>query len=309
MWKDFFYFSKSQRTGIVVLILLIILTLIANYSLPYFFPVTQKDGSAFLTEAEVFKKSLVSSDNIQAVRRQHDFEARYKKQYSYLSYKKDIPYSLFTFDPNAADSATFVRLGLKPYVASNILKYRSKGGWFKTATDFGKIYGMSPDKFKELDSYISIHEKKLSKNDSLFYKRKETKKDLVVDLNSADTTQLMQVIGIGRGYAKGIIRFRQQSGGFVTVDQLREIYGMRPENLQLILPFCKVNSDLVRKIKVNTASVERLKGHPYLNFYQSKAIYELRRKKGKLKNITDLKELPEFKPETLVKIEPYLSFE
>ena len=115
--------------------------------------------------------------------------------------------------------------------------------------------------------------------------------------------------GIGRGYAKGIIRFRQLTGGFVNVDQLTEIYGMRQENFEKILPFCKVNAALIKKIKVNKASVERLKSHPYLNFYQSKAIYELRRKKGKLNNINELKILSEFSSESLTKIEPYLSFE
>jgi len=84
---------------------------------------------------------------------------------------------------------------------------------------------------------------------------------------------------------------------------------MRPENLEKIRPFCKVNQDLVRRINVNMAGVERLKSHPYLNFYQSRAIYELRRRKGKLKSITDLRVLPEFNTESLSKIAPYLSFE
>jgi len=309
MWKDFFYFSRSQRIGIIVLIVLIVLALIANYSLKYFFPATEKDGSAFLTQVEAFKKSLVSRDSIIRLDRQHRYDEQYKKYYAYPSYKKDIPYSLFLFDPNTADSTSLVRLGVKPFIASNILKYRSKGGWFKTTTDFGKIYGLTPDKFKELEPYIYIHEKKLTKTDSLFLKQKELKKELIVELNSADTTLLMQVNGIGRGYAKGIIRYRQLTGGFVSVDQLSEIYGMRMENLERIRPFCKVNQDLVRKIKVNVAGVERLKNHPYLNFYQSRAIYELRRRKGKLKSIADLKILPEFNPESLAKIAPYLSFE
>jgi len=309
MWKDFFYFSKSQRIGIIVLIVLIVLTLVANYSLKYFFPVTEKDGSAFLSEVETFKKSLVSRDSIENAERQRQYKQRFKKYPLFSPYQTRIAVSLSFFDPNTADSATFVRLGIKPFIASNILKYRHSGGWFKTPADFSKIYGLKPEKFTELEPYISIQEKKLTKTDSLYLKRKETRKDLLVELNSADTALLMQVKGIGRGYANGIVHYRQRIGGFITVDQLSEIYGMRPENLQLIRPFCKVNSDLVRKIKVNAASVERLKGHPYLNFYQSKAIYELRRKKGKLKNIIDLKVLPEFTPESLAKIEPYLSFE
>jgi len=309
MWKDFFYFTRGQRTGIIVLIVLIMLALVANYSMKYFFPVTEKDGTAFLAEVETFKKTLVSRDSMLKVNRQRQFEERYTKYRPYPAYKKELPYTLFTFDPNTADSSIFVRLGLKPFIASNILKYRKKGGSFKTTADFGKVYGIKPDKLKELETYISIKEIKNIKYDSLFKKRKVFNKELLVDLNSADTTLLMQIAGIGRGYAKGIIRFRQQTGGFVSIDQLGEVYGMRQENLERIRPFCKVNTDLVKKIKVNIASVERLKGHPYLNFYQSRAIYELRRKKGKLKNISDLKVLPEFTPESLSKIEPYLNFE
>ena len=309
MWKDFFYFSRGQRIGIIVLIVLIVLALIANYTLKYFFPVTEKDGNAFLTEVEAFKKSLVSRDSILKEQRQRQYEARYKKYTPFPPYPKKIPYTLFTFDPNLADSATFVRLGLKPFMASNILKYRDKGGWFKTTADFGKVYGLAPEKYKELEPYIIIHEKKMTRKDSLYLKQKELKRDLVVDLNSADTTLLMQVIGIGRGYANRIVRYRQQTGGFVSVDQLSEIYGMRPENLEKIRPFCKVNTELIHKIKVNVAGVERLKSHPYLNFYQSRAIYELRRRKGKLKNINELKVLPEFNAVSLEKIGPYLSFE
>ena len=319
MWKDFFYFSRGQRIGIMVLIVLIALALVVNYTLPYFFQAKPKDGTAFLKEVEVFKRSLVSRDSIQKVLRQQEYEKRqlqyeeqyrkYKALHPFPSFPKNAPYSLFLFDPNVVDSATFVRLGLKPFIASNILKYRNKGGWFRTKDSFGKVYGISPDKYKELEPYLSIHDKPLTKADSLYLIRKETRKDLMVELNSADTTLLMQVIGIGRGFAKGIVRFRNQSGGFVSVDQLSELYGMQQENLERVRPFCRVNAELVKKIKVNIASVERLKSHPYLNFYQSKAIYELRRKKGKLKNISELNVLPEFTPESLAKIKPYLSFE
>ncbi|MFZ4583398.1 MAG: helix-hairpin-helix domain-containing protein, partial [Paludibacter sp.] len=124
-----------------------------------------------------------------------------------------------------------------------------------------------------------------------------------------DTTELMQVYGIGRGYAKAIVRFRQQTGGFVSVEQLRELFGMTDANFDKISPSCTVNMQLVRKIAVNTASVEKLNAHPYLNFYESKAIYEFRRRKGKLNAATQLSVLSEIKPETLRKISPYLSFE
>ncbi len=313
MWKDFFYFSRGQRVGIIVLIVLIILAFSANFFMPYFFPVTEKDGSSFQAEVRAFKRSLVSRDSLRQVEWQRQYEERqrqyaekYKNQSSYSVHelKKD-PYTLFVFDPNKIDSAGFVRLGLKPYVASNIMKYRNKGGKFRTAADFAKVYGVLPEKMKELEPYIAIEEIKPNKKEVTSTKRT----DLVVDLNSADTTLLMQVKGIGRGYAKGIVRFRQSTGGFVSVDQLSEIYGMRPENMEKIRPYCTINLSLVQKIKVNAATAQRLDAHPYLNFYQARAIYELRRNKGKLHDINDLKVLSELNENDLMRIKPYLSFD
>lgn len=315
MWKDFFYFTRGQRLGVIVLVVLIALSFAANYVLPYFFPVVEEDNSSFFTEVEVFKKSLVSRDSLRQVEwqrkyaeRQRLFDEKYKNNTMFpmrKSFDKMESYTLSAFDPNLADSAAFVRLGLKSYVASNILKYRKKGGAFRTAADFGKVYGISPEKYKELEPYIVIAEIKIAKNELAITKQA----DIVVELNTADTSLLMQVKGIGRGYAKGIVRFRQQTGGFVTVDQLGEVYGMRPENLERIRPFCTVNAALVQKIKVNVATVDRLKSHPYLNFYKAKAIYELRRKKGKLLSVTDLTNIQELTADDLKRIGPYLSFE
>jgi len=308
MWKDFLYFTKGQRIGIIVLVVLIFIAFATNFFLPFFFPVAEKSDSSFLAEVDAFKKSLVSRDSLTQLERQRLYEARYQKYQSYPSFKKEVAYKLFTFDPNSVDSTTFIRLGIKNYVASNILKYRKKGGQFRNAADFGKVYGINPEKFKELEPYISIQENKLTQTDTLAVKRKVFKQDIIVDLNSADTTLLMQVKGIGRGYAKGIVRFRKSTGGFVTVEQLNEIYGMRPENYEKIRLFCTVNTALIQKIDINTATVERLNSHPYLSFYQAKAIYELRRNRGKLLNMNDLKNLSEFTPQSLEKIQPYLSF-
>jgi len=308
MWKDFFYFSKGQRIGIISLIVLILLVLLANYALPLFFPVTDKTETSFLAEVDAFKKSLVSRDSLRHEELQRKYNERFKNYKTYPTFKKDI-YTLFPFDPNSIDSATLTRLGIKPYIAANILKYRNKGGVFRTKTDFGKVYGISPEKFKELEPFISINEITLTKVDSFVNTGKAFKQDIIVDLNSADTTLLMQIKGIGRGYAKGIVRFRRETGGFASVEQLNEVYGMRPENFEKIRPFCTVNQDLIQKITVNTASTARLNSHPYLSFYQAKAIYELRRNRGKLHNINDLKDLPEFSAESLAKIKPYLSFE
>lgn len=308
MWKDFFYFSKGQRAAIVVLILLIIITIAIELLLTNFIPQQEQPKSDFLDEAQRFEQTLVSRDSLRRAQWEQKYDSIFKNDKGFVK-KEAEKYSLFKFDPNTVDSATFVKLGLKPFVASNILKFRNKGGKFRTPESFSKVYGIYPEKYKELEPYIAIAEIKQIAKDSVKTASPAKIKNMVVELNSADTTELMKVYGIGRGYAKAIVRFRQQTGGFVSVEQLRELYGMSEESFNKISPSCKVNPDLVKKIQVNTASVERLNAHPYLSFYESKAIYEFRRRKGKLKSANELAAIPELKAETIRKIQPYLSFE
>jgi len=310
MWKDFFYFSRGQRIGILVLIFLIAMVLLTNFLLPLLLKTDKKEtDSRFVKEAAEFKSHLQSVDSL----RQLEWERKYAENNRFPEkYKAADNYSLFPFDPNTCDSATFVKLGLKNFVAHNILKYRNKGGIFKTPESFSKVYGVSAEKYNELKPYIriSVPEKATlaAVKDSAVNRNQIKQESIIVELNSADTTELMKVKGIGRGYAKGIVRFRNETGGFVSINQLKEVYGMTDQNFEKMKSFCTINLQLVRKINVNTASVEKLNAHPYLDFYQSKAIYELRRKKLKLKSIDDLKSIRELTTETISKIEPYLIF-
>ena len=309
MWKDFFYFSKGQQLGINVLLSLIVLVTIVNYSLPLFFPLKTTQDDSFLIEAAAFKKSLVSRDSLYQLKRQADYDEKYK---NYGKHQYDKPYkpvALFSFDPNTADSTTLIALGIKGHAVSNLLRYRSKGGRFRTPEDLGKVYGISPQKLEDLTAFVSIKPLEITKSDSVPILKKQIKQVIIVELNSADTSLLMQVKGIGRGYAKGIVGYRQKLGGFVSVEQLNEIFGMRPENYERILPFCKVNIELVQRINVNSATAEKLNRHPYINFYQAKAIYELRRNKGKLHSFNDLKSITEIKAEDIKRLQAYLSFE
>jgi DNA uptake protein ComE-like DNA-binding protein len=119
----------------------------------------------------------------------------------------------------------------------------------------------------------------------------------------------MQIRGIGRFYAREIVRYRNELGGFSSVEQLLEVRNMRHENFERIAPFVTVDDTKINKIKVNTASVERMRRHPYLNFYQARAVFELRRAAGGLKNISELARLSEFSEIDRQRLEPYLCFE
>ena len=309
MWKDLFYFSKGQRIAIILLIVLIITIIAINAFMPKFFPSETNPFDKDITlQVENFKRSLLSLDSIRNAERQAAYEKKYNEEYA--PQKNEKAYSLFNFDPNTADSSTLAKLGLKPYIISNILKYREKGAFFKTKDSFSKVYGISEQKFKELMPYIKIAEVHEKKSDSIVSVKivEANIENTIVELNSADTTTLMKLKGIGSYYAKGIVIFRNKLGGFVSVEQLREVYGMKDEVYQTIRNSFTINQNLVRKIDVNTASVNRLKSHPYLNFYQAKEIYEYRRKKGKLTNIDELNVLENLNAQSIKKIEPYLEF-
>ncbi|MDD2284542.1 MAG: helix-hairpin-helix domain-containing protein [Paludibacter sp.] len=310
MWKNFFFFSGSQRVGIMLLIFLIVLFSIIHLYLPHFSgKACFCTDSLCLTEFEAFKMSLISLDSMQKKARFQLYGNRERTLYHSRNNQYTPTHSLFLFNPNLLDSGGFITLGLKSYVASNILKYRRRGGKFLDKTDFSRIYGISEGKYAELAPFIE-----LPSEDSIMTEVKPDKDakripGTIVELNTVDSAELMQIKGIGKGYACSIIRFRQQAGGFVCTEQLLEIYGMTQKNYERIKPYCAVNADLVRKINVNTASVDKLRAHPYLNFYQAKQIYELRRKKGKLSGLSDLKGLSELNDSILMKIMPYLRFD
>lgn len=312
MWKNFFYFSGSQRAGILVLLCLILLICLIDSFLPLFYePGSQQIDSLFLVEVNEFKNSLQSIDSIRNAQRLSTYQSYYTASKSYDDAYNKKKSMLFPFNPNVLDSAGFAALGIKPYVISNILKYRRMVS-FKDKATFGRIYGISETKFKELTPYIQLPESEKTRNDSSSLKTNmsgHNNEMLTVELNTADTAELMKIKGIGKGYAYAIVRYRKQAGGFINIEQLNEIYGMTPENFLKIKPFCTVNPELIQKIRINTASVEKLKAHPYLNFYQARQIYELRRKKGRLAGINDLKELSELNELTIEKISAYLNFE
>ncbi|MCL1867346.1 MAG: helix-hairpin-helix domain-containing protein, partial [Paludibacter sp.] len=171
------------------------------------------------------------------------------------------------------------------------------------------------EKFKELENYILIENNLQTENVVVEQKTENQSfiENIVVEINSADTAELMQIRGIGRYYAKGIVAYRKQLGGFSSVEQLLELKNMHSENYEKIKNSFTVDVSKIQKIRVNTATTERLKAHPYIGFYRAKEIYELRRQKGKLQNINDLKKEftneKDFTPDWYEKIAPYLSFE
>ena len=125
-----------------------------------------------------------------------------------------------------------------------------------------------------------------------------------VVLNTADTTALKTVPGIGSYYARKIIAYGQRLGGYVSVDQLDEIEGFPLDAKD----YLTIEGAVPRKLNVNTLSLNELRKHPYLNFYQAKAITEYRRLHGPLHALSDLRLSKDFPPEAIKRLEPYVEY-
>ena len=125
-----------------------------------------------------------------------------------------------------------------------------------------------------------------------------------VNLASADTTQLKKVPGIGSGWARAIVNYGKRLGGYVAVGQLQEIDGFPEE----ALPYFSITNPHTEKINLNTATIAQLRKHPYMNFYQARAVSDYRRLKGKLTSLSQLRLLKDFTPEAIERLRPYVEF-
>lgn len=299
-WKDYFYFSASQRRALIFVLVVVAGLFLANLFYAFFTTNTQVDelpDSVYMAEVQQFNASL------------KDKKWNYKNKgfYTYTSSKKTFkepPAVLFVFNPNTLDSVGFIRLGLKPYVVRSILKYRAKGGKYRNATAFSKTYGLSAEQFRLLEPYIQlpVEEKPTIINNKQVV--------ITVELNAADTAQLKRLRGIGDVLAKRIVAYRSKLGGFSSVNQLKEVWGISPEVAQKIIPYLTVDVSKVKKIPINKSGIDRLKNHPYINFYRAKAIYEYRKNNGKITSIEECKTIDDesLNPQFWEKIEPYLEF-
>lgn len=222
----------------------------------------------------------------------------------------------FPFDPNTADSTQLLRLGLQPWQVRSLYRYRAKGGVFRQKEDFARLYGLTVKDYRRLEPYIRIGRdyqpaSTLFSRDTVHRMVHDTlrypvkiREDEQIVLNTADTTELRKVPGIGAYYAARIIRYGQQLGGYVSVDQLDEIDDFPQESKKYFV----VEDAHPQQLNINEMTLQQLRRHPYINFYQAKAIVDYRRLYGPLSSLDDLRLSKDFPPEEIERLRPYVSF-
>lgn len=126
---------------------------------------------------------------------------------------------------------------------------------------------------------------------------KRTEREVMLELNSADTLQLQELRGIGPGFARRIVKYREKLGGYYAKEQLMEVYGFTEELYGKVAPHITVDASKRRRLDVNTLGIAELKQHPYISFYEAKAIVEYRNSKPskRIDSIDELANLPDLK--------------
>lgn len=301
--KRKFYVPREDRR-VLVFLMLCILAVVVVYKCLYPEGARRHDGTEFTSQR---LDSFAQTSANRGLGRQYGEDNSVEGE--------RVP-ETFVFDPNRADSATFVRLGLLPWQASNALKYRRKGGRWRSPDDFARLYGLSEETFRRLRPYIRISpedaaprygDRSVWRTDSVNHRYPEKfLRGTTVDLNTADTNMLRRIPGIGRYYSQAIRRYGERLGGYVSVHQVAEIEGL-PEGIEEW--FTLDSSVAVRKLYINRATFKQLVRHPYLDYERVKSIFQYRERYGPIKGWEQLLFLPGFLPGDKERLAPYVSFD
>lgn len=264
---------------------------------------TNSDFSDFQTEISAFQASLEKRRNHEKMKRGYNEAERLQG--------REKPAELFQFDPNTLPYNEWIRLGISERVARIIENYRQSGGVFHVKEDLKKIYGLEATEYKRIEPYIQIppaeKETRLSTaNQKNMQPHEEKNKAMEVPLNASDTFELMMVHGVGPAFARGICKYRDLLGGYVSVDQLKEVYGIHDSVYQNIKGSFIVDTANIRQISLNQATFRELVRHPYLSSYQTKAILNYRQFQGEIYTTEELLENNILDPDTYQKMRTYL---
>jgi DNA uptake protein ComE-like DNA-binding protein len=349
--RDYFTFSRSERRGVIILVILIFLFAVVNKFIFYFekpgkIDVVLLDSARHKLGAfndsvnqQIFTHRLFRFDpntidsmaldsldlpysvkqNILRFRnkggrfyKSSDLKRIYGvtdniftsiKPYLIFAPETKEPSSepeLFVFDPNTATDIDFRRLGFSDKLIGTIRKYQDKGGFFRSKADFFKIYGLSESQKQRLNDLVVIEiaeKQKPAVN--------KPNDEIMIELNGADSIQLKQLPGIGDKLSKRIIKYRDLLGGFYSVSQLKEVYGLTDATLKLISEKVMVDDKKIKKMDMNFADINELSIHPYLKKNLAGKIIKFRSKNGSIRDLSVLRDSMILNIEEYTRLKPY----
>lgn len=307
LFKEYFSYSKSEtRSNIAILVLLVISIFFRILINNWPFSAVSPDPIQ-LKEITEFVIALEEAESKEIALKQ-----KVEKKPQPLTQKtisiKENKFLLKYFDPNNAEMEELISIGINRNIAINIIRYRNAGGKFRKAEDIKKIYGMNDSIFNVIKGYILINqgdskikEITLVEKDIVF----QPENDVIVELNSTDTSGLKKVKGIGSVFAFRIIKYRDILGGFYSHEQLNEVFGMDSLKYRSLLNYTFIDTLLIKKININTVDESLLRSHPYINSHTARSISYYRKISGEIRSFEELKDNGVLSPEIYEKCKWY----
>lgn len=277
--------TKEKRAAVLFFIMILLLVVIPG--------VYRRFQPILITEYTIHEDSV----RAQLVRNYKVYEQRkftFKNTGNHSFEKKKQPKQVTApFNPDTVTASGWMELGLSERQAEVLIAYKDRIGGFYEIEQLYKAYVLDSNRVNEWKPFLVFEKKKIQR----------------IELNSASAEQLMKLKGIGQGYAKRIITYREKLGGFHAFSQVGEIYNFPPELVQAIEPFCKVDTLLVNKIRINFVTLEELVKHPYFDYKTSRALLNYREQHGAFRSFSDVLKCKAVEEEMSSKWKPYLNFE
>lgn len=237
--------------------------------------------------------------------------------------------SLFPFDPNTIERQEWLALGLTDRQVDGVERYLAKGGRFRVKKDVAKLYAVTPERYALWEAYILLPDSlpkrqrekaerapqrtwqastSYPKQNQERYERKEFRR---LEVNTADTTELIALPGIGPAFARGIVKYRDRLGGYRSMEQLAEVYVLRdkPDALARLNELLVLDTLMVARIPINTCEVEQLAAHPYAGWKVAKALVAYRAQHGPFRAVADIRGCALIDEAVFRKLAPYLRVE
>ncbi len=269
-------FTAGQRRGIILLILIIVAVIIFRVGVrkEFFFPDKPIVDSIAIKYAERLQEII---DSAGKVNRKKEPRKIYLQEYNFSK-----------FDPNTVDSSTLIDFGLSVRVVQNLLNYRHKGGRFNTISDVNKLYTVTDRIYRKMVPYIDIKQQEAVLDTVIV----DFDPIVYININSAVRTELLLLNGVGEVLSERIVKYRDMLGGFYSVSQLDEVYGLTNQTIKGIKESILIDKALINTIDVNRADFKTLASHPYISGHKAKSILKFRNIK---KRIDTLPQLVEYK--------------
>lgn len=312
---EYFRFTRKDRVAILIITAVLLTCFLLPSALERRLsaekPVTDTNWITALRQLEKLKSA--TADQFSRERDMKNGYDEYEYDRTADSYNNGIKGELFSFDPNTLSTEGWKKLGLREKTIKTIRNYMEKGGRFRKPEDLQKVYGLRETDYERLKGYVQIENAPpppLQESESVSIRPVyPSKKEIsMVDINAADSAALEALPGIGAKLAMRIIHFREKLGGFYSVEQVGETFGLADSVFIKIKPYLQLNNpDAITRININKAGLDELKAHPYIRYNLAKAIINFRQQHGAFSALEDLKKIAAIETAQYEKMKAYLA--